>query len=646
MRSISFTRALALALIAAGSGASGAGPAATPEPVPRTVDELKVELERILSESKTPGMALAIVRCDAQGCRDEFVGGLGLAEVAGKVPADADTMFRIGSTSKAIVAIAALKLAHEGRLDLEAPLRSLAPEVEFENRWEETDPVRIVHLLEHTTGWDDIHLRDYANEDPRPDNLAAALAHDPDSRTSRWRPGTRMAYCNAGPAVAAFVIAKIVGEPFEDWAEREVLRPIGMARSSYFLTDEVKRTQAKLYQQDGVTPFPYWHIALRPAGSVNSSARDMAAYVRFHLRRGQVGPDDAPMALLTAEEFDRLEHPRTNLAAAVGLTVGYGLHNYSSVDDAGFVWQGHNGGVQGGASDFSYLPAHGVGYSFLVNGVTDGGFPEIAKLLRRYLTQDLPAPADSRPSEARIPDHLADSHTGFYLPISPRVELIAPLERVFGVARFKVVDGAARFGDFLESDRKRFVAMPDAPHLLRREDRGLATLALLPAEALGAPGLVANTTTFVRAPAPVALAPLALFAIAQLLVVAQFLFAPVWVVRRIAGRIHLRPHLEVRLWPLAAGLALFAFLAGIALVFTDADLFNRYGAVSVHSLGVATASVLALLLPWFGLYRVMRAEHASAHAGLRWFAILTLLALAMLMAYLASLGMVPFVTWT
>jgi CubicO group peptidase (beta-lactamase class C family) len=73
------------------------------------------------------------------------------------------------------------------------------PEVTFSNRWEATDPVRLVHLMEHTTGFDDIHLREYASNDPTPIALKEALAYGAASRVSRWRPGTRMAYCNSGP---------------------------------------------------------------------------------------------------------------------------------------------------------------------------------------------------------------------------------------------------------------------------------------------------------------------------------------------------------------------------------------------------------------------------------------------------------------
>ncbi len=610
-------------------------------PLPKDLTELTVALNKILVDSKTPGMALAIAT------RDEvlFAGGLGYANVASKTPADADTMFRIGSTSKAFVAMAALKLAREGRLDLNAPLRTLAPEIAFSNPWEATDPVRFVHLLEHTTGFDDIHLRDYAHEDPTPNNLEAALAWDPDSRVSRWRPGTRMAYCNSGPAVAAFVIQKITGEPIEDYVAREIFQPIGMARTNYLLSDEVKRTQATLYHSDGVTPYPYWHIAMRPAGSINSSARDMAEYVRLHLNRGKVGPAGNQTELLSETDFIRMETAVTNLGAAEGLKVGYGLHNYTAFDEDGFLWRGHNGGVLGGASDFSYLPEHGIGYSILVNGTTETGFPELTKLVRRYLTQQLTKPKDLKLTEGSIPAEIVEKYDGYYLPVNPRVELFAPLERIFGVSRLGSENGAMRYGDFLSADKKRLVAMTDSPYLLRREDRAVPSVVLLQTDELGAPGMVVNTTTFVKAPLLIALGPMFLFALAGLMMLAQLFFVPVWGIRRLLKRITLHPHLEVRLWPLASTLAVLGFLIGAGMMLADENIFDHFASVTWQSTSLATLSVLMPVVSGWGLYRTLRAEHRSAHRGLRGFAVLTLLANTLLAVYLLYLGWVPFVTW-
>src|ERR1035441_2080518 len=147
------------------------------------------------------------------------------------------------------------------RAGLRPPLRS--------DRWEVTDPIRVVHLLEHTTGWDDMHLREYA-KDAAGMSLREGLDYDHHSRISRWRPGTRMAYCNSGPPVAAFVVDKLTGQHFEDYVGQNLFHPIGMKTATYFAS--APGTATTLYHNDGKTPYRYWNILLRPAGSINASA--------------------------------------------------------------------------------------------------------------------------------------------------------------------------------------------------------------------------------------------------------------------------------------------------------------------------------------------------------------------------------------
>jgi CubicO group peptidase (beta-lactamase class C family) len=134
-----------------------------PEPKPQpaqSIPELREQLEKILHDTRTPGLSVAIVQRDGP----EWRAGPGKANVAANQPATADTLFRIGSTSKAFVSLSILKLVNEGKLSLQDPVHKLVPEIYFENRWEATDPVRVVDLLEHTTGWDDLHLHEYAKD--------------------------------------------------------------------------------------------------------------------------------------------------------------------------------------------------------------------------------------------------------------------------------------------------------------------------------------------------------------------------------------------------------------------------------------------------------------------------------------------------
>ena len=202
-----------------------AGPALANEeaPQPETLEELKEAIGDVLVENNVPAVGIAMVDVDGE----VWVDALGKANLEQDIEADADSMFRIGSTTKMLVSLSVLKLVEEGRLSLDDKLADLAPDIEFENPWEESDPVRVVHLLEHTTGWDELHLPEYAHNDPRPASLKEGLDFHPHSRVSRWKPGSRMSYCNSGPAVAAYVIEKVTGQVFEEFVQQNVLCSIG-----------------------------------------------------------------------------------------------------------------------------------------------------------------------------------------------------------------------------------------------------------------------------------------------------------------------------------------------------------------------------------------------------------------------------------
>ena len=323
----------------------------TPKPAQST-DELRQQLEKILKDTHTNGASVAIVHKD----RPDWVTGLGIADVASGRAATSDTLFRIGSTSKAFTSLSILMLADQGKLTLDDPVHKLVPDVWFENRWEASDPIRIVNVLEHTTGWDDLHLREYAKQAPDSMSVREGLDYDHHSRTSRWRPGTRMSYCNSGPPVAAYIVEKLTGKKIEDFVQQNLFLPIGMKTATYF--EPALGTATTLYHDDGKTPYQYGHILMRPAGSINASANDMAAYLQFYLNRGAVGGKQ----IVPTSDIDRMEIPTSTWAAKDGMKAGYGLSNYWSVHE-GFVYHGHGVRVEGGITDMSYMPDYGVGTS-------------------------------------------------------------------------------------------------------------------------------------------------------------------------------------------------------------------------------------------------------------------------------------------
>ena len=110
---------------------------------PTTIQELETAIADLIAERDVPAIGIAMV--DESG--PVLLTAIGKANLEADTDVDTDSMFRIGSTSKMFVALSVLKLVEEGRLSLDDKVSDLAPEIEFENQWESTDPVRIVHLL-------------------------------------------------------------------------------------------------------------------------------------------------------------------------------------------------------------------------------------------------------------------------------------------------------------------------------------------------------------------------------------------------------------------------------------------------------------------------------------------------------------------
>jgi CubicO group peptidase (beta-lactamase class C family) len=593
----------------------------------QSIPELQQQIEKILKDTHTPGVSIAVVNRDGP----EWVTGLGKADVASGRDATAWTLFRIGSTSKAFASLSILKLVREGKLSLDDPVRKLVPEIGADNRWEATDPVRVVNLLEHTTGWDDMHLREYAKDAPGM-SLREALEFGRSSRFSRWPPGTRMSYCNTGPAVAAYIVEKISGQHFEDYVEQNFFQPVGMKSATYFPPDP--GTATTLYHGDGKTPYPYWNIAYRPAGAINASAQDMAAYVEFYLNRGMVNG----VQVVPSADIDRMESPTSTWAAHEGLKAGYGLSNYWSFHD-GFVYHGHNGGVEGGLTDMSYMPEYGVGYFYSINSGNGEAFDKIGKAIRAYITRNLQRPTVV--SATSLPTDSAD-YAGWYEPDSPRQELTRFVERISGLTRVHFNDGKLLLSGF--GSPETFVPVGD--HLFRYVGKDSppepqASAALLTPNSEGR--FIFAGSTLKRVPAWLALGEIVLTAFVFVALVSVLLYAPVWMVGGFFKRRRRPGERAMRLWPLIALLSLAAFM--LIFVLCSSDVINRLGNVTVWSLGIfvtsltfAGASLLSVLTAW-------RRPGEGVRRWVRIYAIVVSIALLIATTYFAYWGIIGLRTW-
>ncbi|WP_373524456.1 serine hydrolase domain-containing protein [Aquiflexum sp.] len=372
----------------------------------KSLSQLKHEVELLLNDYNGLSVGIALVRKDQL----DWIVGIGNIEDRGIEPVSVNTIFRTASLSKMFVALAILKLHEEGLLSLEDKIKDIVPDVEFKNPWEETSPVRIIHLLEHTTGWDEMHLVERVHNQTLPIALKNALEFHPHSRKSRWVPGSRMAYCNSGYAVAAYIIEKVSGLPFEKYVDAAILKQLKMDHTTFFNDSIYQQWGAKTYNWD-MEKVDYKHELYRPSSALNSSPKDMAQVLKILLNRGALDG----LNLFDKETIERMEVSQSTPGAQEGLELGYGLGNYTT-NYNGFTYHGHDGAMDGGLSQLAYLPEHGVGHVILLNANNVQAMQRIEKLLREFETEKLPVP---EPNRSEYIGQI-DIETGFYLAINPR----------------------------------------------------------------------------------------------------------------------------------------------------------------------------------------------------------------------------------
>jgi CubicO group peptidase (beta-lactamase class C family) len=205
-----------------------------------------------------------------------FSKGYGIADLEFNVPADADTMFRIGSITKQFTATAILRLAEREKLDVDDPLSRFLP------GYPRGDEITLRHLLTHTSGvpnytdfgpeWVEIVARELSHEE------MIALWKD---RPLDFEPGERWNYSNSGYYLLGVVIEKASGKSYADFLHDELFEPLGLERTRYDSNGEVIANRAQGY---GWEDDRHWNDRLigmsQPgaAGALISTAGDLVRW--------------------------------------------------------------------------------------------------------------------------------------------------------------------------------------------------------------------------------------------------------------------------------------------------------------------------------------------------------------------------------
>ena len=488
------------------------------------------DIKQILKKTNTKGVAIATI--DEHGQVWRYTSGL--ADIKNNVPISEQTQFRLGSISKILVSLSIMKLVDENRLSLDDNLAKIVPEIEFNNPWEQQSPIKIHHLLTHTTGWNAPSFKVHAHNDVEPIGIHDALALDPKSRTSRWVPGSRAAYNNTGPVVAAYIVEKVTGIRFEDYVKQSFFIPLEMNSSDFFYTEHYRNNAAKLYR--GEHEQAYQHLAYRASGALNSNLNDMIKFSEFLLSHSHTNNIQ-----LSKQAITQMESVFGSLASQAGLNLGFGL-GLSMFHHNGFIYFGHEGSVKGGTSLIAYSRDLNVAHIILSNSET----PATSLIHKRIAQYQSKHQTKSKQQNHRDFNQNELKLTGFYRMVSP-VNSISTAFHALIPWQLSVTAKSAWIKPLFGGTKRPLLSANN--NTFKQHTTGRIALVTVQDPILGQV-LHYGPQTLQKVSGVQAYLPLLLVLLWVLSALISLLFALIWIPRRILKRIEPGPSISVRVWPL------------------------------------------------------------------------------------------------
>jgi len=593
---------------------------------PSSLTELKLAVEKIRVETGAPAFGITLVENNQVVWAD----ALGMANVENQQAATADTMFRIGSVSKVFSSIAVMQLVEQGRLSLQDQLTQVAPEIFHENKWQSTHPVRIVHLLEHTTGWD-IHPVETLYQAPDSMTLQQGLANYTDARISRWPPGTRYAYSNTGPVVAAFVVEKITGMSFESYVQEYIFNPLNMTTTTYFNTDTYQQHAATLYGKSGVED--YAQIYSRPSSSVNASTNDMAKFLQLFTGRGTVNGQ----TVLRPSSITRMEKAKSTLGSIQGMHPERGLTLFlSGHDNWATNFYGHTGGLPGSITNFVYLPETKSGFVYMINQSNGSAFGQLENLLKAYLLRDV---TKKSLDKAKLPEKYKVL-AGYYTPINPLADFQKIITDITASIKITVSEDALHKSPVLSGWPGSYYANSDGE--LINDWHGLAAVAIVN-DKLAGETLQIGAQLYKKTSAFSLYGRLTLLIISLILIASSIIFALIWLPRLVLSKIKPSAPLSIRVWPLMASTCFIA-VPVIYVIFVTENPLNLLH-YPVIGISVWVFSLLFPAVTIVGLVKLIQAKSSKSSKLVYWHAVSVISACLFIALYLAYYNLLGFKLW-
>ncbi|MEM6997037.1 MAG: serine hydrolase domain-containing protein [Myxococcota bacterium] len=344
---------------------------------------LSERLEKARVEHHVPGMSLAVVKDD----RVVFAHGFGFADVADERAADEETLYAIGSSSKAFTSALVGTFVDEGKLAWDDPIEKHVPEMKLKVRRTDREPT-LRDAMCHRTGFTRMGVLWAGGGVTREVMFATASKAEP------WADyGKTFLYNNVVYATGGEAAARAGGKSWAALIEERFFEPLNMASSSTSikaLDGDARRAQGYNYNDTSgeFEPVPMRNLdIIGPAGSINSNVVDMAQWLRLQLGKGEVDGT----RVISEERLADTWTPQIEVGGGAKYGLGWFVRD----------WKGHRvvehgGNIDGFSAAVALMPDDGLGFVLLTNV----GGTALQSGVRSIVWQSMLEPLDPPKSDA------------------------------------------------------------------------------------------------------------------------------------------------------------------------------------------------------------------------------------------------------
>lgn len=343
-----------------------------------------------MADKQAHGASIAIMN------EGEFVHvrGYGLKHPEQAEEVDAETLFRIGSTTKMMTAAGVLQLAEQGKVDLDAPITRYAPDFNIAAPWQ-ASAIKTRHLLTHSAGI--------------PDDLSGAFgptslvdwAADRGHVQLYAPPGSFFNYSNPSWSLAGLVLQLAGGQPYRERLVEHVWRPAGMTRTTMDTATVIADGNYSFGGQNGqaIAPDAYDSLWGGPAGFAFSTPTELVTWTKLLM--------DGGGEVLAPESAAAMQAMQVGSDTRPGLGYGFGI--FRSEELPGLTLLDHGGNIDGWSSQLMWIPERGFAVSVLATSPSSLSNAARCALLE-IVQPELPPQVDLRTDPATW-----DRYTGTYV---------------------------------------------------------------------------------------------------------------------------------------------------------------------------------------------------------------------------------------